>query len=212
MSFSKSNNGFLKKNYRKVLESSTVLSLIIVIFLFYSFKTFKHKSNFLNTVPDEMIVYDTPITKQNKPKPPPSRPQIPIEADEDELLDDVTIDDTDIDFTDFSDEIIAPPEDPEEIFEFFAVSEKPVLIKRVAPVYSELAQRANIEGTVTVKVLINTKGIVEKTEILKSIPMLDQAAVDAAMQCQFTPAKQRDKFVKVWMAIPFKFYLRTRSM
>jgi len=212
MLFGKSNIGFPKKNYRKVLESSTVLSLIIVIFLFYSFKTFKHESKFLNEVPDEMIVYDTPITKQNKPKPPPSRPQIPVEADDDELLDDVTIDDTEIDFTDFSDDIIPPPDDAVEEFEFFAVSEKPILIKRVAPVYSELAQRANIEGTVTVKVLINTKGDVEKTEILKSIPMLDNAAVDAAMQCKFKPAKQRDKFVKVWMAIPFKFYLRTRSM
>ena len=212
MSIEKSGNGFLKKNYRKVLESSTVLSLIIITVLFYSFKTFKHEIVFLKSTPGTIEVVPPPKTQQNKPKPPPSRPQIPVEADDDELLDDVTIEDTEIDFTDFSDEIIPPPNDPVEVFEFFAVSEKPVLIKHVAPVYPELAQRANIEGTVTVKVQIDTKGNVEKADILKSIPMLDDAAIKAALQCKFKPAKQRDKFVRVSMAIPFKFYLRTRSM
>jgi outer membrane biosynthesis protein TonB len=38
--------------------------------------------------------------------------------------------------------------------------------------------------------------------------MLDEAAQAAAMQCKFKPAKQRDKFVKVKMNIPFDFHLR----
>ena len=201
-----------KQKYRKMLESSGVLSILILILLFYSFKTFKYE----NKLPKaEVIVIEAlppPQTQQNKPKPPPSRPQIPVEAEEDELLDDVTIADTDINFNEINTDVIAPPDDPDEIFEFFAVSEKPELIKHVKPIYPELAQRANIEGTVTLKLLINTKGNVEKTEILKSIPMLDEAAVKAAMQCKFKPAKQRDKFVKVWMSVPFKFYIRTRSM
>jgi protein TonB len=212
MCYSKSRNGILKQKYRKVLESSTVLSLIIVTFLFYSFKTFKHESKFLNKEPDIIKVVPPPKTQQNKPKPPPSRPKIPVEAEDDELLDDVTIDDTEIDFTKFSTELIPKPEDPDEIYEFFAVSEKPVLIKKVQPHYPPLAIIAEIEGTVTVKVLIDTKGNIEKAEILKSIPMLDDAALVAAMQCKFKPAKQRDKFVKVLMSIPFKFSLRTRSL
>jgi protein TonB len=201
-----------KQKYRKILESSGVLSILILTLLFYSFKTFKYE----NKLPKaEVIVIEAlpPLqTQQNKPKPPPSRPQIPVETEEDELLDDVTIADTDINFNEINTDVIAPPDDPDEIFEFFAVSEKPELIKHVKPIYPELAQRANIEGTVTLKLLIDTKGNVEKTEILKSIPMLDEAAVKAAMQCKFKPAKQRDKFVKVWMSVPFKFYLRTRSL
>ena len=92
------------------------------------------------------------------------------------------------------------------------MSEKPVLVKQIPPVYPPIAITANIEGTVTVKVLIDTKGNVEKAEILKSIPMLNEAAIKAALQYNFTPAKQFDKYVKVWMSIPFKFSLRNRSM
>ena len=65
-----------------------------------------------------------------------------------------------------------------------------------------------IEGTVVVKVLIGKKGLVEKAEIFKSIPILDEAALKAAKKCIFKPAKQRDKLVKVWMSIPFKFKLQ----
>ena len=49
---------------------------------------------------------------------------------------------------------------------------------------------------------------VENAKIFKSIPMLDEAARTAAMRCTFKPAKQRDKFVKVKMNIPFKFKLK----
>jgi TonB family protein len=38
--------------------------------------------------------------------------------------------------------------------------------------------------------------------------MLDEAAVSAAKKCTFKPAKQRDKFVKVKMSIPFDFRLK----
>jgi hypothetical protein len=38
--------------------------------------------------------------------------------------------------------------------------------------------------------------------------MLDQAALDAALQFKFTPGKQRDRLVKVKMSVPFSFRLR----
>lgn len=188
------------------------MSLIIVAFLFYSFKSFKHESKFFNAIPDIITVVLPPKTQQNKPKPPPSRPRIPVEAEDDEFFDDVTIDDTEIDFSKFSTEIIAPPDEPVEELEFFAVSEKPVLLKKVKPEYPELAIKAGIEGSVVTKALVDTKGNIEKVVLLKSIPMLDEAAIAAAKQCKYKPGKQRDKFVKVWVSIPFKFYLRTRTM
>ncbi len=105
-------------------------------------------------------------------------------------------------------ELPPPPEEEEPIVPFFALSEKPVEIKRVNPVYPELAKKAGIEGTVVVKVLVNTKGDVEKVEILKSHPLLDEAAVNAAKQFKFKPGKQRDRYVKVWVSIPFNFRLK----
>jgi len=212
MLFGKQNNGFLKKNYRKVLESSTVLSLIVVAMLFYSFKTFKHDNQLPVAELGEFEVLPPPKTQQNKPKPPPKRPQIPIEIDDDDFMGDETIPDTDIDFREINNDIIAPPDEPVEELEFFAVSEKPILIKQVQPIYPQLAIHAGIEGTVVIKALVDTKGNIEKVVLLKSIPMLDESAINAAKQCKYTPGKQRDRYVKVWVSLPFKFSLRTRSM
>ena len=54
----------------------------------------------------------------------------------------------------------------------------------------------------------STKGDVEKVEVVKSHPMLDDAAIAAAKQFKFKPGKQRDRYVKVWMTIPFTFRLK----
>lgn len=48
----------------------------------------------------------------------------------------------------------------------------------------------------------------EKVEILRSVPLLNEAAIEAARQFKFKPGKQRDKLVKVWVSIPFNFSLR----
>jgi protein TonB len=37
--------------------------------------------------------------------------------------------------------------------------------------------------------------------------MLDEAALSAAKKCRFKPAKQRDRFVRVKVSMPFKFKL-----
>ena len=149
-----------------------------------------------------------PPTEQIQRPPPPARPAIPIEAEDDELLDDVTIDETEVVFEARDDAPPPPPNEDDEVFEFFAVSEKPVLINKAVPQYPDLARKAQIEGKVVITVTIDKKGNVENAIVFKSVPMLDEAAQAAAMQCKFKPAKQRDKFVKVKMNIPFDFHLR----
>jgi protein TonB len=71
-----------------------------------------------------------------------------------------------------------------------------------------LAKKVGAEGLVVLKVLINTKGDVEKVKVIKSNPLLDEAAITAVRQFKFQPGKQRDRYVKVWMSIPFRFRLR----
>ena len=137
---------------------------------------------------------------------------IPVEIDDDDFMGDETIPDTEIDFSEINNNIIAPPDEPVEELEFFAVSDKPELIKQVQPVYPPLAIHAGIEGTVVIKALVDTKGNIEKVALLKSIPMLDESAINAAKQFKYKPGKQRDRYVKVWVSLPFKFSLRTRSM
>lgn len=197
----------LRLKYKKVLETSIIVSLIILIGVFYSFKKFDIVVKLPESPDIKIEIMEIPPTQQIQRPPAPAKPLIPIEAEDDDMLDDVTIEETDIVFDDY-DDAPPPPPDDDEIFEFFAVSEKPQIIKKEVPLYPDLARKAQIEGKVVVTVTIDKKGNVEKAIIFKSIPMLDEAAVAAAMQCKFKPAKQRDKFVKVKMNIPFDFKLR----
>lgn len=197
----------LKLKYRKVLEASLTISLMMLVVLFFSFKQFETTAQLPESPDIQIEVIDIPPTEQISKPPPPSRPSIPVEAEDDELLDDVTIEDTEIIFDAPEDAPPPPPPEDDEVFEFFAVSEKPVMLQQAKPDYPDLARKAQIEGTVVVTVTIGKTGLVESASIFKSIPMLDESALDAAKKCKFKPAKQRDKFVKVKMNIPFNFRL-----
>ena len=197
----------LKLRYRKVLESSLIVALMVLIILFYSFKQFESIAQLPESPDIKIEVIEIPPTEQINKPPPPSRPSIPVEADDDELLDDVTIEDTEIIF-DAPEDAPPPPPPEDEVFEFFAVSEKPIMLQQAKPEYPDLARKAQIEGIVVVTVTIGKTGLVESAVIFKSIPMLDESALEAAKKCKFKPAKQRDKFVKVKMNVPFNFKLK----
>ena len=198
----------LRLKYHKVLETSMIAALVILIGMFYSFKKFDIAIELPESPDIKIEVMEIPPTQQIQRPPAPARPLIPIEAEDDDMLDDVTIEETDIVFDDYDNAPPPPPPEEEEVYEFFAVSEKPQIIEKEVPLYPDLARKAQIEGKVVVTVTIDKQGNVEKANIFKSIPMLDESAIAAAMRCKFKPAKQRDKFVKVKMNIPFDFKLR----
>ncbi len=198
----------LRLKYQKVLEASMLAALVLLIGIFYAFKKFDIAIKLPESPDIKIEVMQIPPTQQIQRPPAPPKPAIPIESEDDDLLDDVTIEETVFEFSDVDDAPPPPPPEEEEVFEFFAVSEKPQIIKKEVPVYPDLARRAQIEGKVVVTVTIDKQGNVEKADIFKSVPMLDEAAIAAAMRCKFKPAKQRDKFVKVKMNIPFDFKLR----
>lgn len=63
----------------------------------------------------------------------------------------------------------------------------PTKIKDVAPVYPDMAQSARVAGAVVVEATIGEDGKVVDAKILRSIPMLDKAALDAVRQWEYTP-------------------------
>jgi TonB family protein len=63
----------------------------------------------------------------------------------------------------------------------------PVKTRDVRPRYPEAAQAAAIEGVVILEVTIGVDGTVTDAKILRSIPLLDTAAIDAVRQWTFTP-------------------------
>jgi protein TonB len=199
----------LKLKYRKMFEASLLISLAILILVFYAFKKFDVEYKLEKTVDVKIETVEIPQTEQFNRPPPPARPSIPIASEDEDIPDELTIEETEIDFTRPVEEAPPPPPEEEEpIVEFYALSDKPEVIHKVEPTYPDLARKAGIEGMVVVKVLIGTKGDVEKVEVVKSHPMLDDAAMVAAKQFKFKPGKQRDRFVKVWMTIPFTFRLK----
>jgi TonB family protein len=74
----------------------------------------------------------------------------------------------------------------------------PVKISGAAPVYTELARRARVAGTVVVEAIIDQQGDVTNAQVLRGLPMgLDRAAVNAVQTWKFKPATLNGKPVKV---------------
>ena len=86
-------------------------------------------------------------------------------------------------------------------------NEDPIAVVKPDPVYSELAREAGAEGTVALRLLVGQDGRVRDVHVDRSIPILDSCALDAVRHWVFTPAKDGDKPVAVWVAVKFRFVL-----
>ena len=67
----------------------------------------------------------------------------------------------------------------------------PRKIRDVRPVYPDEARKARVQGVVILEVTIETDGTVSATKVLRSVPMFDQAAVDAVRQWRFENVSHR---------------------
>ena len=55
----------------------------------------------------------------------------------------------------------------------------PTKVKNISPVYPQIAQSARVQGVVIIEATISPTGKVTDARVLRSIPLLDQAALDA---------------------------------
>lgn len=92
--------------------------------------------------------------------------------------------------------------------EYVYFEEAPELVTRVQPLYPGIAAQAGMEGSVSVRMLVGVDGRVKRAEIERSAPMFDEAALAAARQWIFTPAKSNGHPVAVWVLLPVEFKLR----
>ena len=105
--------------------------------------------------------------------------------------------------------VVAPPqEDALPGFgEYVYTDELPEKITHVQPVYPDIAREAGVDGTVMVQALVGKDGRVKDVRVVKSIPMLDAAAIQAVKGWVFKPALSNNKPVAVWVGCPVKFSL-----
>jgi len=76
------------------------------------------------------------------------------------------------------------------------------------PVYPEFARAARVEGTVVMEAVLDPAGQVTQIRVIRSIPLLDQAAIDAVRQWRYTPSVYNGRPVSVLMTITIRFTLQ----
>jgi protein TonB len=91
---------------------------------------------------------------------------------------------------------------------FIPFQTPPAIIKRVEPIYPELARKAGMQGKVFVKILIDKEGKVKRAVVIQGLEIFHEAATSAVVQWIFKPAIQHDRPVMVWMVIPVNFQLK----
>lgn len=73
------------------------------------------------------------------------------------------------------------------------------------PVYPKEAQAAGIQGVVIAEILVNEAGIVTEARVVRSIPLLDEAALQAVREWRYDPTIVDGKAVPVRMTVNVSF-------
>jgi TonB family protein len=80
--------------------------------------------------------------------------------------------------------------------------------KTVPPQYPPEAQAAGIRGIVILELVVDTQGKVESVNVIRSVPGLDDAAVEAARLWEYEITKVNGKPVSVRLTVPITFAMR----
>jgi len=82
----------------------------------------------------------------------------------------------------------------------------PIAVKRVDPVYTEIARRARMQGIVIIEAVIDRQGNVTEARVLKPLGMgLDAAALQAVKQWKFLPGTMGGEPVPVYYNLTVNF-------
>jgi len=103
-------------------------------------------------------------------------------------------------------ELPAPPPPSGPVRVGGAIRE-PTKLHNVTPVYPDIAKQARVQGIVILECTIGPDGKVVDVKILRGIPLLDAAAVDAVKQWRYTATLLNGVPVPVIMTVTVNFRL-----
>jgi TonB family protein len=83
----------------------------------------------------------------------------------------------------------------------------PTKVKDVRPLYPEDAKIAGVQGVIILEAVIGPDGRVDRLAVLRSIPQLDSAAIEAVKEWEFTPTMLNGTPVPVIMTVTVNFTL-----
>jgi protein TonB len=99
----------------------------------------------------------------------------------------------------------APP--PPQAVRVGGQIKEPKKLKNVPPSYPEIAKQARVQGVVILECTISPQGKVTDVKVLRGIPLLDQAAIDAVKQWVYSPTLLNGVPVPVIMTVTVNFRL-----
>jgi len=102
---------------------------------------------------------------------------------------------------------LAPPPPP-QVVRVGGVIREPRKVKDVAPAYPGFAREARIQGVVILECVVSPQGRVEDVKVLRGVPTLDEAAVEAVRQWVYRPTLVNGVPTSVVMTVTVNFVLR----
>lgn len=91
-----------------------------------------------------------------------------------------------------------------------SVDQRPILLNRPEPRFTEDARKNKIQGIVYVRILVGADGAVKQVRVVRGLPDgLDEQAIQAAYQMRFKPAMKSGQPVAFWLQnVQIEFNLR----
>jgi TonB family protein len=99
-----------------------------------------------------------------------------------------------------------PPPRPNAVRVGGSIKE-PRNLTHVNPVYPDVARQARVQGVVIMECTIDAQGKVSDVRVLRGVPLLDAAAIDAVRQWEYTPTLVNGVPVPVIMTVTVSFRL-----
>ncbi len=99
----------------------------------------------------------------------------------------------------------APP--PPQAVRVGGQIKEPKKLKNVPPTYPDIAKQARVQGVVILECTISPQGKVTDVKVLRGIPLLDAAAIEAVKQWVYSPTLLNGVPVPVIMTVTVNFRL-----
>lgn len=100
-----------------------------------------------------------------------------------------------------------PSDHPATIYVVSGELDRPDKLVHIDPVYPPIATAARVEGLVILEATIDGDGNVQDVKVLRSIPLLDEAALEAVRQWKYEPTIVGGVPVPILMTVTVKFAL-----
>ncbi len=102
----------------------------------------------------------------------------------------------------------APPPPPAKAVRVGGDIREPRKVVDVDPVYPDLALKAGVQGIVIIEATLDARGRVVNATVLRGVPMLDEAALEAVRRWVYTPTLLGGVPTPVIMTVTVRFRLK----